>query len=413
MTTAEPMAQEIVPDGTVAEQGLARGLVWLLAITVGAAVANRYYVEPLLSLVARTFHASESAAGLLVTFAQVGYVIGLALIVPLGDLFDRRKLGTIMLLGAALAAIGCAAAPSLPALAMSLCALGLFASIAQMLIPLAATLAPAREKGRVVGTVTSGLVIGMLLARTISGLVAGAGGFRLMFTIAAIVMAVLSLLLWHALPKVAPPEKQTYLSLLRSTVALVAEERVLRLRMAIAGLQMAGFMVLWTPMAFLLSGPPYHYGVTTIGLFGLVGIAGAIMAPIAGRMGDRGYGGSTVTAALLAIVISWGLLAIGRTSLIALIAGIALLDLGFLAAHINHQRVIYSLRDGAHSRVSTAYMVAFFFGGVGGAFLGTTSYVESGWLGDCALGGGLSLAALAVWLLSKESPFGESRSASP
>lgn len=265
MTAAKPLTQAIASDRTVGGQGLSRGFVWLLAVTVGA------------------------AAGLLVSFAQVGYVIGLAFIVPLGDLFDCRTVGPIMLLGAALAAIGCAAAPDLPALAIALCALGLFAAIAQILIPLAAMLAPAEEKGRVVGTVSSGLVIGMLLARTISGLVAGIGGFRLIFAIAAVVMAVLSFLLWRALPKLASPEKRTYLSLLNSTIALVAEEQVLRQRMAIAGLQMAGFMLLWTPIAFLLSGPPYHYGVSIIGLFGLAGTAGAIMAPIAGRIGDRGY----------------------------------------------------------------------------------------------------------------------------
>lgn len=410
MTIAKPVAQEFAPGVAVADQGLSRGLVLLLAIVVGTAVANRYYIEPLLSLVARKFHASEAAAGLLVTFAQVGYVTGLALVVPLGDLFDRRNLGTVMLLGAAVAAIGCAAAPDLLALAISVSTLRLFAAIAQMLIPLAATLARPDEKGSVVGTVSSGLLVGMLLARTISGLAAGLGGLRLIFAIAAFLIVVLSYLLWRALPKTAPPEEQTYLSLLGSTLALVAEERVLRHRMAIACLQMAGFMVLWTPMAFLLSGAPYHYGVTTIGLFGLVGVCGAIMAPIAGRIGDRGYGRLMVTAALLAILVSWGLLAMGRTSLIALIAGIALLDLGFQAAHINHQRTIYSLRDGAHSRLNTAYMVAFFFGGVGGAFLAAIVYGEGGWGADCALGGVLALAALAVWLLGNEAPPGKSRS---
>jgi predicted MFS family arabinose efflux permease len=413
MTTSRPIAREIASGGTVAEQGLSRGLVLLLAIAVGATVANRYYIEPLLNLIARTFHASETATGLLVTFAQVGYVVGLALVVPLGDLFDRRKLGTIMLLGAALAAIGCAAARDLPALAISLSTLGLFAAIAQMLIPLAAALARPEEKESVVGIVSSGLVIGMLLARTISGLAAGFGGFRLIFAIAAIVMVMLSYLLWRTLPRIAPPEKRTYLSLLGSTFALVVEERVLRHRMAIACLQMAGFMVLWTPMAFLLGGPPYHYDVTIIGLFGLVGVCGAIMAPIAGRMGDRGYGRLAVTAALLTILASWGLLAMGRTSLIALIAGVALLDLGFQAAHINHQRAIYSLREGAHSRLNTAYMVAFFFGGVGGAVLAAMVYGEGGWVADCALGGALAFAALAVWLLGNEALSRKSRSQPP
>lgn len=378
-------------------QGLSRALVVLLAVTVGAAVANRFYVEPLLALIAREFGVSDTAAGLLVTGAQVGYVIGLALLVPLGDLLERRQLITIMMLGAGAAAIACATAPSLPALAAALAALGLLSVGAQILIPLAATLARPDERGQVVGTVTSGLLIGILGARTVSGLAAGLGGFRLIFALAAAAMLTLSLLLHRSLPRVAPTQRGSYPELLRSVVSLVATEPVLRQRMALGFLQMACFTVLWTPSAFLLAGAPYHYSETIIGLFGLVGVAGALMAPLSGRLADRGHGRLVVTASLAAILASWPLLAAGATSLIALIAGIALLDLGVQGAHVNHQSTIYALEPEARSRLNTAYMVAFFLGAVLGSLLAATVYGAGGWSATCGLGAALATTALVVW----------------
>jgi predicted MFS family arabinose efflux permease len=397
MSSVRDSASHDVSAETRTGSGISSGLVLLLAVTVGAAVANRFYIEPLLSLVARTLHVSTVASGLLVTFAQVGYVLGLVLLVPLGDLLERRRLVSVMLLAAGLAAIGCAAAPNLPVLAVALFALGLLSVTAQILIPLAATLAAPEERGRVVGIVTSGLLIGVLAARTASGVAADFGGFRLIFAFAAIAMLTLSILLWRRLPAGAPTEEGGYPSLLRSIWTLIAEEPVLRQRMALAFLHMACFSVLWTPSAFLLSGPPYHYNTMIIGLFGLAGIAGALAAPLAGRLGDRGYGRLAVTGSLLVMLASWGLLAIGGSSLVALIAGIALLDLGVQGAHINHQRTIYALRPDARSRLNTAYMVAFFFGGVLGSLLAVMVYGSYGWLGDCILGAVLALIALLIW----------------
>jgi predicted MFS family arabinose efflux permease len=383
------------------DQGrLSRLLMILLAVAVGAAVANRFYIEPLLSLVADSFDVSTTAAGLLVTSANVGYVIGLILLVPLGDLLERRRLVTVMLLAAGAVALGCAIAPGLPVLALALAGLAMLSVCAQILIPLAATLAGDDERGRVVGFVTSGLLIGTLSARTVSGFAAGLAGFRLIFVVAAVLMLVLALLLNRALPSSPSTQQTSYRTLLGSVLTLVTTEPELRRRMMLAFFQFAGFTVLWTPMAFLLTGPPYHYEATIIGLFGLFGVAGALVAPVAGRLGDRGHGGHTVTISLAVMLASWGLLALGTYSLIALIAGIVLLDAGFQGAHINHQRTVFTLKPEARNRINTAYMLAFFLGGVAGSTLAAIVYNAAGWSGICLLGVAVAASALAVWWIT-------------
>ena len=381
-----------------AAPGVSRSMVVLLAAAVGAAVANRYYIEPLLSLVAGKLRVSDTAAGLLVTCAQVGYVLGLALLVPLGDLAERRRLITIMLLGAGVAAAACAAAPGLFALASALVVLGLCSVAAQILIPFAADLAAEHERGRVVGSVTSGLLIGILAARTVAGLAADVGGFRLTFALAAAVMITFAVILCRVLPSTPTVERRGYWALLGSVVELVAAEPVLRQRMILGLLQMAGFAVLWTPSAFLLSGPPYHYRTVTIGLFGLVGAAGVSCAPAAGRLADRGHGRLVLTGCLVITLVSWALLALGRTSLVALVAGIVLLDLGAQAAQVNHQSAIYALGPGVRSRLNAAYMVTFCLGGVLGSLTAATVYGVAGWTGTCLLGAGIAATALVVWL---------------
>lgn len=221
---------------------------------MGAAVANRYYIEPLLSLVSRAFRVPDAVSELLVTSAQLGYVLGLMLIVPLADLLDRRRLVTILLLAPGLAALGCALAPNLVLLAGALFGLALFSVAAQILVPHAAALAPAGNQGKVVGIVTSGLLIGVLTARPLSGFAGSFGGFRLIFALAALAMVLLSLLLWRALPTVSTTEESSYPALLYSIWELIVDEPVLRQRMALAFFHMASFTVLWAPSAFVLSG---------------------------------------------------------------------------------------------------------------------------------------------------------------
>jgi predicted MFS family arabinose efflux permease len=380
----------------MAAKTMSRRLVLLLAITCGAAVANLYYVQPLLNVVGAAFGVSDARAGLLVTCAQVGYLLGLALLVPLGDLLERRRLITVLLIGAAGSGAACAAAPSIVVLGAALVAVGAMSVVAMIVVPLAATLAGPRQRGQVVGTVMSGLLIGILLSRTLSGLVAELGGWRLVFALAAFGMLALAVALRRGLSPVEPAERLPYKDLLRSVLSLVKSEPVLRRRMALGALSMGGFSVLWTSIAFLLAKPPYDYGEGVIGLFGLAGLAGALVAPLAGRLADRGHDRSSLLILLIATLASWGLLALGASSLPALIAGIVVFDAGVQGSHINNQDAIYRLQPEARSRLTTAYMVAFFAGGVLGSVLSATLYSTGGWNAICALGAGFALIALVV-----------------
>jgi predicted MFS family arabinose efflux permease len=369
----------------------------LFAFATGATVANIYYVQPLLNVLAREFRVSDTAAGLLVTCTQVGYVIGLAVLVPLGDLRERRRLVSVLLVGAGVALACCAAAPSFAVLAVALVAVGVLSGVAQILVPLAAMLAAPQQRGQVVGSVMTGLLIGILGARVVSGRVAELGGWQLIFGLAAVVMVALALLLHHALPRIPPATTMTYPAVLGSVFELIAAEPLLRQRMALGVFQMACFTVLWTSIAFLLGGPPYDYGEGTIGLFGLAGMAGALVAPMAGRWADRGHGRVALTGFMLAALVSWALIAVGGTSLAALIAGIVLLDFGTQGAQISNQSTIYSLRPDAHSRLTTAYMVSRFVGGVMGSLLSASAYGLAGWDATCGLGALFAAIGMALW----------------
>lgn len=371
-----------------------RTLVALLAVASGATVANLYYVQPLLNVIAHALGVSDGTAGLLVTCAQVGYVGGLAFLVPLGDIVERRRLICTILLGTATALAVCAASPSFGALAAALVVVGSLSVVAQIVVPLASTLAGPEERGQVVGTVMSGLLVGILSARTLSGLVAQVGGWRLVFALAAGLMLLLSLALARMLPAVGATEGVSYRAALRSVVTLIAREPVLRQRMALGALGFGCFSVLWTSIAFLLSSPHYGYDEAVIGLFGLAGAAGALIAPVAGRLTDRGHGKLALGGFLLVLLASWGLLVLGRTSLVALIVGIVVMDLGVQGAHISNQAAIYGLHDEARSRLTTAYIVSMFLGGIVGSTLSTTLYAADGWTAICMLGAGLSAVAI-------------------
>jgi predicted MFS family arabinose efflux permease len=407
---AAPAAGEAVDAHTSAR--MPRGLVALLAVASGATVANLYYIQPLLNTVAHALGVSDGTAGLLVTCAQVGYVAGLAFLVPLGDIMERRRLISTILLGTAVALAVCAAAPSFAVLAAALLGAGALSVVAQIVVPLASTLAGPDERGQVVGTVMSGLLIGILSARTLAGLIAQLGGWRLVFALAAAAMLVLSLTLWRMLPTMPQAEPVRYRAALRSVLALIAREPVLRQRMALGALGFGCFSVLWTSIAFLLGTHPYGYDEAVIGLFGLAGAAGALIAPVAGRLTDQGRGRFALGGFLATLLVSWGLLALGKSSLIALIVGIVVLDLGVQGAQISNQAAIYRLHAQARSRLTTAYMVSIFLGGIIGSTLSTTLYAADGWSAVCWLGAGLSTLALLVfgitWRVGHEAPSGQS-----
>jgi predicted MFS family arabinose efflux permease len=380
---------------------LSRELVLLMAFTCGAAVANIYYAQPLLSTIAHHFAISDGTAGLVVTASQVGYAAGLVLLVPLGDLLERRRLITRILLVTVLALAATAASPSFPLLAGALVLVGLTSVVAQIVVPLASMLAAEHERGRVVGNVMSGLLVGILVARTASGIIAELGGWRLVFAISAALMLVLCAVLRLALPEVRPTTTLSYPSLLRSVARLVVEQPTLRVRMLYGALGMGQFSVLWTTIAFLLSGSPYRYGDATIGLFGLVGLAGALAAQAAGRLADRGHHHRSTGSFFLIMLLSWALIAAGSTSLGALIVGIAVLDLGIQGAQITNQSVIYRLAPSARSRLTTAYMTAVFASAAISSALASAIYDAGGWSAVAALGGGLAAAGVLVWIFEQ------------
>jgi predicted MFS family arabinose efflux permease len=383
--------------------GISRRLVLLLALACGAAVANLYYAQPLLGTLARAFNVSDGTAGLLITVTQLGYVVGLALLVPLGDLRERRGLitGTLLVTSAGLAVA--ALAPGIAVFGAALGIVGVTSVVAQVIVPMSSSMAADHERGQVVGTVMSGLLIGILLARTLSGVIAAVLGWRTVFWFGAAAMLALAATLRRALPKVPPTSELSYGGLLRSVVVLIGEEPVLRRRMILGALGFGGFSTLWTALAFLLAGAPYHYGNAVIGLFGLAGVAGAAAASIAGRLADRGHGGRASTAAILITLASWALLADGKTSVIALVAGIAVLDLGVQGLHISNQSAIYALSPEARSRLTTAYMVSCFLGGAVLSAATSVLYASSGWDGVCVLGAVTALLALVAWVATEAS----------
>ena len=396
--TAGFYRRRAMSDRAPSDAGVSRGLVLLMAAACGAAAANLYYAQPLLHTLGHAFGVSQPTAGLLVTVTQLGYVAGLALLVPLGDLRERRGLISGTLVVTALALAGAGAAPGLAVFAIAIAVVGVTSVVAQIIVPLSSLLASEHERGAVVGTVMSGLLIGILTARTISGLVAAAVGWRAVFLLAATGMLVLSATLRRALPRVPVATTVGYGTLLRSVLTLIAAEPVLRRRMALGAVGFGCFSALWTALAFLLAGPPFHYGNATIGLFGLAGLAGAAAATLAGRLADRGHGTATTSAASLVLIASWAILAAGVHSALVLIVGIAVLDLAVQGLHISNQSAIYSLDPEARSRLTTAYMVSCFLGGAILSALASALYASGGWGAVCALGAVTAALGLLVWL---------------
>jgi predicted MFS family arabinose efflux permease len=273
--------------------------------------------------------------------------------------------------------------------------------VGQVIVPMSSHLAASHERGKVVGTVMSGLLLGVLLSRTLSGIIADVFGWRVVFGFAAAAMLLLGAVLHRVLPRVEPTSDLPYRAALRSVLGLIRTEPVLRQRMVLGGCAFGAFSILWTSIAFLLSGvhgSHYHYGNATIGLFGLAGVAGACAAQIAGRLADRGHGAATTSATLLLMLVSWLLLELGAHSVVVLIIGIMVLDLGVQGTQISNQSAIYRLHPDARSRITTAYMSAYFLGGVLCSSVTGALYASHGWAAVCVFGGCVSLFGLVTWL---------------
>ncbi|SDL31983.1 Predicted arabinose efflux permease, MFS family [Pedobacter steynii] len=382
---------------------LPRLMVLLFAVAAGLAVANVYYAQPMLHLMAAEFGIPKGSAGIIVTVTQIGYGLGLLLIVPLGDVLNRRKLisGQMLLSVLALMIIGFAHHRFVFFTGMVL--LGLLAVVTQVLVAYSATLAAPFERGRVVGLVTSGIVTGILLARTVSGTMADLGGWRSVYLLSAGLTLVLTGILLKVLP-VADQHKTltSYPKLLISMFRLFAAEPLLLIRSLIAMFLFAAFSTLWTALVFPLSAPPFSLSSTEIGLFGLVGVLGTLGATKAGQLADRGKAQWTTGIALSLLLLSWLSIGFTESSLWALVLGIIILDLAVQAVHVTNQSLIYTLQPEARSRIVAGYMIFYSIGSGLGSITSTKVFAASGWTGVCVLGAGFSLLALLFWVLTRK-----------
>lgn len=377
---------------------LTNATIRLFAFACGAVIANIYYSQPLLATIALGFGRPPAHLGFLVTLTQLGYACGLFLIVPLGDVVDRRKLIVRLLLASTMALFAVAASTNFLIFVLANLCVGLTTCAAQLLVPFAASLAHDKDRGRVVGTVMSGLLLGILLARTVSGAIAQLSHWRVVYCVAALSMLLLACVLSRALPGDRRDVQLCYSALMASLWSLVRSHPVLRLRSWYGALVFACFSVLWTGLTMLLSQPPYGFSEGKIGLFGLAGAAGAWAANQAGRLADRGQG--NLAAGLFAgtVLISFALIAGGSHSLIALLLGILLLDIGVQGLHISNQSAIYALAPHARSRITTVYLTSYFIGGALGSGAASVAYAASGWYGVCLVGAAFAGLLVALWL---------------
>jgi predicted MFS family arabinose efflux permease len=320
----------------------------------------------------------------------------------LGDRYNRRTLITGMLIAVTIALVLVAVSPTITVLAISCVALGVTTVVPQIIIPLSASLAAPSERGRVVGTVMSGLLIGVLLARTVSGAVSAYFGWRMMYWIAAAMMVLLAIVLRFLLPDNRVHSTMNYWQLLRSLGGLVRTEPVLREASIFGGLAFGAFSAFWVTLAFFLEGSPYHYGSAVAGLFGLVGVVGASAASFVGRLTDRIDARYTVGIALLIILAAFVCMWLTGDWLWGLIIGVILLDLGTQSNQVSNQARIYSLNPEARSRLNTVFMVAYFVGGSLGSYLGTLGWSFAGWSGVCSVGCLLIALALGVYAVNSK-----------
>ncbi|MFJ2481270.1 MFS transporter [Pseudomonas sp. NPDC087598] len=379
-------------------QSLSSRVVLLFAVACGLAVGNVYYAQPLLDAMADAFALSPATIGIVITLTQVGYGVGLVLLVPLGDLLNRRRLIVTQTLLSACALLMIALAPNSVWLLLGMTLTGLLAVVTQVLVAYAATLAIPAQRGRVVGVVTSGIVVGILLARTVAGAMADLAGWRAIYWLSAGLTLLMALLLLRVLPKDEEPQPaSTYRALIASVFVLFKEEPVLRQRALLALLTFASAMVLWTPMVLPLAAPPLSLSHSEIGLFGLAGAAGALAAARAGHLADRGLGQWVSGLSLLLMLGSWLPIALTQSSLWALLLGVITLDLGLQAVHVTSQSMIYSVRPEAQSRLTAGYMLFYSIGSALGSIGSTAMYAWAGWTGVCLLGAAINTVALLYW----------------
>lgn len=379
---------------------LSKWNIAIMALCTGLIVANIYYSQPLMVLMSEEFKVSESNAGQVTFFTQVGYALGLLFCVPLGDMLEKRKQIVIMTLASAGALIVSALSQSIDMLKAAGLLIGFTSVVPQLILPLAATLSTNENRGKVIGIVTSGLLIGILLSRTLSGIVGHHFGWRAMFWIAAGISIFLAILMFFSFPKSEPTFKGHYGDLMRSLLTLIKEQPVLREAAAINACCFGMFGLFWTTVVFLLSEAPFHYGSDKIGMMGLAAAAGALGAPLVGRIADKKNPRIAIGYGIGFLFLGYFLFYVFSANIIGIIAGIIAIDLGVQAIHVSNQTRVYALIPSARNRLNTVYMTASFIGTSLGSGIGLWVWAVGRWTGVCIAGTILISIAAVIYLLT-------------
>lgn len=395
MTTTTCKVQEADPP-PAATTVLSPRMILLFSLTSALAVANVYSAQPLLESIAASLNVSPGTIGAVITATQTGYALGLIFLVPLGDCINRKKLVLTQLLLSVLALTAAAFAPDLMTLLCAMLLVGLMAVVIQLMVAWAAMLASPAQRGQVVGSVTSGIVIGILLARFVSGMIADLAGWRAVYLTAAGLLLLTSLVLVKVLPATTgQPQRTAYPQLLLSVLRLFRTDPLLRSRGILALLIFAAFSMLWSSMVLPLTDLSLTH--TAIGLFGLAGLAGALAASRAGAWADQGRGQRATGLALVLLTVSWLPIAALQSSLLLLVFGVILLDFAIQTVHVINQSLLVAARPEAASRLVGAYMCFYSLGSALGAIAATQLYAHWGWQAVCYAGAAVSASAFLCW----------------
>ena len=368
-----------------------------MAFSVGAIVANIYYIQPLLATIAATFRISVTQVGTIAMLTQLGTALGMLFFVPLGDTKERRKLVVGLLIAESVCLAAMASSQNFAWLALASLGIGITAAAVHVIVPFAAHMASPARRGATIGTILGGLLFGILLARTVSGLLSTWFGWRAIYWLASGLMLLLAVLIRAGLPKSQPELQLTWPELIRSTFVLIRDQPILREATTLGAIFFCAFSAFWTTLVFFLGTPPYHYGSGVAGLFGLVGAAGAVCAPFIGRLADRYGARRNVLFSLVVTLFSFVVLYAFGKHMVGLIAGVVLLDVGVQSGHVSNQTRIYSLLPEGRSRMNMVYMVCYFTAGALGSYAGSVLWQRFGWAGVCGLGCGLLLAGCAIY----------------
>ena len=385
----------------MAEQKLSNSLLYVMAVGAGLVVANNYYNQPLLNLMAKSFQVSEAAVSNIPLFTQLGYAFGLLFIIPLGDKFNRKKLILFDFIAIISSLLIAAISPSLLVLTIASFCIGFSSVVPQLFLPMAAQLAKPNDKGRAIGIVMSGLLIGILGSRSISGYVGEYLGWRSMYFIASGIMLLYALVLVFKLPSLTSDFKGSYAKLMQSLWKYFKAEPSVRLAALRGGLGFAGFSAFWTTLVFLME-DNFNYGSGIAGMFGILGIGGALAATWAGKLSDKMNKNRLITIATLVMVLAWGVFEFSGNSIIGLVIGVIFIDMGLQSLHITNQNIIFSKNPEARNRINTIYMVGYFIGGALGTTTGAYAWQWFQWSGVASLGLIYTILILLVHLIFKQ-----------